>query len=73
MQTTQGLKVVIFLSDGISTAEFEFENFLSKDYKFDGEHVRFGGIRMKLHQLCIHVGYKIIFNDLASITEPGLD
>jgi len=67
--TSSTMGVIIWLTDGEHTVEYQLDNFLSKDYRCNNGYVKFGGKQLVLSRLCIRAGYKIIFENLQSITD----
>lgn len=67
------LTTIVTVSDGIATAEYDLDTFLSKTYRIINNHVRFGSTRINLSSIAVSVGWKIQLEDLAPITEYQLD
>jgi hypothetical protein len=61
--------IVVLLKDSKRSVEYEFQKFISKDYRTDGVIVHFGGSRLVLAELSIFIGLKFILEDLSSITD----
>jgi hypothetical protein len=70
--TEDSASIVVTITDSKNRVEYKLENFLSKDYRVSKEHVVFGGFKMKLSELSVHIGYKFVFEDLKEITDPVL-
>jgi hypothetical protein len=69
----QETTLVVVLTDGKEKLEFELNSFLSKAYNVDGAYVRFGAKRLKLNGLSIHVGVKILLEDLSGLNNIAPD
>jgi len=70
---TTGHVVVVTISDGSETVEYNLDTFLSKDYRTDCKTIRFGGKQMAIAKLTIKVGFKVIFENIQALTETELD
>jgi len=65
--------MVVRITDGTKSVEYETDTFLSKTYPIRNDSIRFGSVAIKVNLLSIMVGWKFLIEDLRSITEPGLD
>lgn len=65
--------VVILIRDDTSTLEFTLDSFLKKSYAIRNGKVRIGPKLFTLSQLSIHVGHKIILQNIDSIIDKSVD
>jgi hypothetical protein len=65
--------LVVRVSDGVESVEYTLSTFLSRSYRVVGKNVRFGSKKLKIANLSVSVGVKILLEDLTSMTEPVLD
>jgi hypothetical protein len=65
--------IVVVISDGAQSVEYDLETFISKTYRLNNGSIRFGALKFQLCSLHIMIGWKLLLEDLASITETALD
>jgi hypothetical protein len=71
--TTQYPAMIVRITDGVKSVEFEASVFLSKTYVIKNDSIKFGSVAIKLKSLSINVGWKILVEDVTCMTESGLD
>lgn len=67
------IPIVVRLSDGEESMEFNLQGFLMRSYKVRNGLVRIGTKRFKLNQLSISCGIKFLVEDLSNIVHTDLD
>jgi hypothetical protein len=66
-------RLVVALSDGNQKIEMQLSIFLSRTYRVSGDFLRIGMTRLRLDNLVVFIGFKVILENLASMTEKELD
>jgi len=69
----QECAIVITVTDNTNTLEFRLDKFLSKSYRITGDKVRIGSELLQLNRLAITVGFKILLEDLDSMTDGKVE
>lgn len=65
--------VVVTISDGDQSLEYNLDTFMSKTYSVRNGKIRFGAIGMSITSLVIMVGLKFYIEDLINITSIEMD